>query len=106
MTDPNERKVVPMVRLPDNTMPRAIGEFSWQENDAGLWCAMVLPVAPDGSFVNIPVRRPTSDMVWWHDGNRDAPTFSPSIRQWMPKPDGSTVELWHGYVTAGRMETI
>jgi len=40
-------------------------------------------------------------VVWTWDGNRDAPTCSPSIQSYQPLGEGKTDPHWHGFLTAG-----
>ena len=39
---------------------------------------------------------------WILTGPLDQPTVRPSIRTRSIKPDGTSQEVWHGYLTAGR----
>jgi hypothetical protein len=52
-----------------------------------------------GGFSAIEVKRgqPGGDRVWGWDGNEDKPTLTPSILA----PD-----QWHGYLRAGRLESV
>lgn len=87
----------------------------WDENggDVGDWCFLqddtyLVIRLPEGTddFPNLAVLRikPYADgeqpggagAVWTWDGNREAPTLTPSILH------HSTPE-WHGYLTAGKL---
>jgi len=48
---------------------------------------------------------PEMEGHWQWDGNREAPTLSPSIRVHYQGEDGQDVELWHGFLRAGSLET-
>lgn len=42
---------------------------------------------------------------WTLDGDRDAPTLSPSLRFLEPTSDGSHATHWHGFIRNGVFET-
>lgn len=54
-----------------------------------------------GPFARDPVVSDGRD-TWEWDGNREAPTLTPSILKWQLDKHGKRVgEHWHGYLTAG-----
>jgi len=56
------------------------------------------PGEPDGvDVVNLPIKPEPNGWTW--DGNKDAPTLTPSI---LVKSNGT----WHGYLTAGKLITL
>lgn len=46
---------------------------------------------------------PISDKGWQWNGNKDAPTLTPSI---LVKPYPKWTEGWHGFLTDGKLVTI
>lgn len=55
-----------------------------------------------GELIILPVNIPdVSGKCWGWDGNRDAPTLTPSIRV----GGGKSPEIWHGFLRAGVMVT-
>lgn len=83
-----------------------VGDFTWKEGPDGtryLVCA-VPDRSPRGrdnplDFFCIPV---TGPKAWNWDGDEDAPTITPSIRMSYAL-EGKTIEVWHGFVTAGAL---
>jgi hypothetical protein len=79
------------------------GDFLFRNNDTyicvrwgdGVEDICILPIAREGSN--------PEGKHWIWDGNKDAPTLSPSIlvHGHKGKPD-----QWHGYLRAGILETI
>ena len=73
------------------------GEWQFVDGYTAIWVhapntdAMMglvrLPISPAGSAV---------PPVWQWDGNKEAPTLSPSI---------DVIGVWHGWLRAGKLET-
>lgn len=96
----------PAYREPGSVNP---GDFAWEfdfthfehgakETDLDLTLYICLP--GERMWSPIHVRRgptPASDRVWGWDGNFDKPTVTPSIHH---------PGLWHGYLTAGRFQSV
>lgn len=57
---------------------------------------------PDMSYTRLPL---DGSRGWQWDGNREKPTITPSILQQGTRGDGQVVELWHGLLRAGRLES-
>jgi hypothetical protein len=83
------------MKIDDNRLPKAPGEFAWQINAPSRHLAMMLPC---GDFANLPVNTPNG---WTWDGNEDAPTLTPSIlcRRHVAGSECG----WHGYMTKGEL---
>ena len=65
--------------------------------------ALVEVYGARGTSIYIPIiEREKLPNRWEWDGNKDAPTISPSIRV-MGGENGT--DLWHGYFRAGKLET-
>lgn len=93
---------VTMVQLPNGSMPKNDGEFAWDETET--YCRMMLP---GKHFTNIPTQRAEKATVRWQwNGSLDRPTFTPSVRQFIPRPNGADEELWHGFITDGVMRSV
>lgn len=63
---------------------------------------------PNGSLCTLPIGTGTKPVepdrhTWLWDGNREKPTLSPSV--WHDPRSGSVHE-WHGWIRAGRMESV
>jgi hypothetical protein len=54
-----------------------------------------------GDIVSLPLSG-EGHPVWQWDGNREAPTLSPSILT----KSGDHTERWHGFLRAGKLETV
>lgn len=81
-----------------------VGDWAFDETTAGLiFICIVLPNGtPEGSFVRLPLTPIDSVQNWWEwDGNREAPTISPSINN-MPHWKSAG---WHGFMRAGKLES-
>jgi hypothetical protein len=73
-----------------------VGEFMFDMNDTVLWLNVPHPENRMG-LVRLPiVKGPSTDspMAWGWDGNKEAPTLTPSI---------SVADTWHGYLRAGKL---
>lgn len=97
-----------MTRVDD---PQNPGEFCWtrryrSENDwvrssdtEGVRClAVVLPGDFTRSFLPVEACEAwlNGGVMWWWDGNEDAPTLTPSV-------DCSETGGWHGFIRAGEL---
>jgi hypothetical protein len=63
------------------------------------WYGFPREQAPEmnrGDLVRIPIKLGV-ESNWQWDGNREAPTLSPSV---------NVVGRWHGYLRAGKLETV
>ena len=58
-----------------------------------------------GDILRVPVQSST-EMVWQWDGNREAPTLSPSILIRGGDGNGGRKEYWHGFLRNGKIETV
>lgn len=71
-----------------------IGDWSFSDDNENIWIRY-----PDGSergdIVRLPIQSP-GRKGWEWDGNREAPTLTPSI---------NILVKWHGYMTAGKLVT-
>jgi hypothetical protein len=99
--------------LEDLHMNGVIGDWCICDTNQGLEMFLRYPVPKDdwmneywpdletkGDIVNLPLSgegRP----VWQWDGSREAPTLSPSI---LVRTSGK--ERWHGFLRAGKLETV
>lgn len=59
-----------------------------------------------GNVVRIPLNQPEGvlEKPWQWDGNRKAPTITPSIL--VRFASGGEDQTWHGYLTAGKLITV
>lgn len=60
--------------------------------------------------ISILISQTKSEGVWKWDGNQNKPTLSPSIKTECTIPGetpdkNKTVEIWHGYMRNGRLES-
>lgn len=62
----------------------------------------ILPILKDGE--QLPVDRVITSNPWNWNGNRDAPTLTPSILHW-GNGKGSPA-TWHGYLTDGKLVEV
>jgi hypothetical protein len=73
-----------------------LGDWAFAENDSHIFIRLPRPGTDRGEVSAIPLKPvpdPNED-DWQWDGNREAPTLTPSIN-W--------VGVWHGYLTAGKL---
>lgn len=98
------RESLDMVRFPDCSDADVIG------GAPGAFCWMVPGPARVGTYRHLCMRLPGGSVgvvpvegphAWIWDGDEDRPTLSPSVLQ----RDHDGVELWHGFIRAGRMES-
>jgi hypothetical protein len=78
------------------------GAFYWDEQDGNVIGICML--LPDGGYCRLPL---DGSRGWRWDGNREKPTITPSILQ--SARDGETgqdIELWHGFMRVGRLESV
>lgn len=87
-----------------------VGDWCFHEADQDLFLFLRYPVkdeqwlafyaeAPElnrGDVTMLPLSG-EGHLVWQWDGNREAPTLSPSI---------NVIGRWHGYLRAGKLETV
>ncbi len=73
-----------------------IGDWSFTEGETHIF----LKEPPGGEIAALPIRGrfQTEYATWEWDGNREAPTLSPSIL--------SRTTGWHGYMRAGQLESV
>lgn len=82
-----------------------IGDWAFDDDEAHI--LLMLPGrefgdAREGSFAALPIKPDDRRPSWAWDGNREAPTLTPSIlHHWDAGPEGAGE--WHGYLTAGRL---
>lgn len=80
------------------------GAFYFIEGERGSLCiAIVVPGETEPRNLPILLGR-KADRHWEWDGNREQPTLSPSISARRADPQMS--ELWHGFLRAGRLESV
>lgn len=104
---------MPMTRLPGETFPKNLGEFSWRmvEHASGSMLrylvvnlngttVVALPVAGTPGH-SAPDENPHAGhaMKWGWNGDENSPTLTPSVRV----RDSSPVELWHGFIVDGEL---
>ena len=75
-----------------------VGNWTFDKDDQ-----TILIVMPDGKIAGLPLspeagRKFHDGSHWNWDGNRDAPTITPSILD--------VVTGWHGYMRAGQLESV
>lgn len=81
--------------------------FVGDENRLDLWLRYPCSDNPRGDFVRLPViQRDGPEKCWQWDGNREAPTLSPSILVNGGDGQGGRKEKWHGFLRAGKLETV
>jgi hypothetical protein len=72
------------------------GEWEFANDYTAIW--IHVPAVDDNLFglVRIPISPTGSSVppVWQWDGNKEAPTLSPSI---------NVVNIWHGWLRAGKL---
>jgi hypothetical protein len=74
-----------------------VGDWCFTNEDSFLWLRY-----PDGSecgdLVHLPISRdPQATRGWFWNGDREAPTLEPSI---------NVIGKWHGFLRAGKLETV
>jgi hypothetical protein len=75
-----------------------LGDWAFAEGDSHIFIRLPRPGTDRGEVSAIPLSpAPQPDVDDWQwDGNREAPTLTPSIN-W--------VGVWHGYLRAGQLVT-
>lgn len=103
----SDKPPVPLRRAADGTSPFDLNEGEWVwwriANRPLPHFAFRLPGHPE--FASIPVRdhgTPAQDRVWDFDGNMDAPTLTPSIKQ----IGGDGREVCHGHIIEGEWRPV
>lgn len=81
-----------------------IGDWYFVNNDSEIMLRHPDPSDKErGTIVNLPLYKEGEpklrEPAWLWDGNREAPTLSPSIRTFDNEGD-----RWHGYLKAGKLE--
>lgn len=99
MTEKRNAKavLVPDIDEPDGLAPGTFEFFAAPESDAPIGMIFKCPCGcGDMSAVDFDVvpRTPDDPHRWHWDGNREAPTLSPSLNK-------TTGCKWHGFLTAG-----
>jgi len=82
-----------------------VGDWAFLNDDTyiairlheGEWGMCILPIVKQGE--THPKQKP-----WTWDGNKEAPTLSPSILHWGNGKDKPA--SWHGYLRAGKLEVV
>jgi len=87
------------LRTVDDLLENGVaGDWAFAPDDAKLY--LRVPIDPDhpmGDFVGLPIGGAGKGYPAWNwDGNREAPTLTPSI---------NVIGVWHGYLRAGKLET-
>jgi len=77
---------------------REVGNWAFSESGGA-----ILIVMPDGKIAGLPLTAEAGERLhdgshWNWDGNREAPTITPSILD--------VVTGWHGYMRAGQLESV
>lgn len=70
------------------------GDFCFSEDDDHLY--IILPGGKHPDAIGIQRGEPGGHRVWGWDGNREAPTLTPSIH---------SPGQWHGHLRAGKLES-
>lgn len=86
-----------LVKGPEQAHKHGPGAFWFWHNDKRV--GIILPGGEVGCIT-------LGGNGWTWDGNREKPTFNPSILstiEW--GPDREHIELWHGFMRAGRLES-
>lgn len=81
--------------LDDLSSNGQLGDWCFYNDDKDMFLRY-----PDGSergdIVHLYINHPEKTPSWQWDGNREAPTLSPSI---------NVIGRWHGWLRAGKLET-
>lgn len=77
------------------------GAFFWMVEDDRRTMVFHLPGEEGPRAIQVRPGQGDGNGIWGWDGNEDAPTLQPSILAW-DRNQGERVEVWHGYLTAGR----
>lgn len=81
--------------------------FVGDENHLSMWLRYPCSEDSRGGFVRLPViNKDLPAQCWQWDGNREAPTLSPSILINGGDGKGGRKEKWHGFLRAGKLETV
>ncbi len=96
----------------DLTENGEIGDWAFIRDDS--YICICYPVAssypeepPLRDYVAIPINKPDPNshtkIFWTWDGNKDAPTITPSIRV---LGGSGQPDVWHGFLTAGKLTSV
>ncbi len=78
-----------------------VGDWAFLKHDSHI--AIMLHEGMGG--VAVLAIKPRSDQAYWYwDGDREAPTLSPSILHY--GKGRKEPPTWHGYLRAGQLETV
>lgn len=80
------------------------GDWCFAKNDTVLW--LRYPTKDENDFlpiVHLNVTPSQESPCWNFDGNKEAPTLSPSIRI---RGGHKVVERWHGFLRNGKLITV
>lgn len=94
-----------------------VGDWSFLENEQGLHIFLRHPRKEQeifgdearGEIVHLPIRigeSISSPVCWGWNGNREAPTITPSILVYGGDGNGGRTEYWHGFLTDGKLVTV
>jgi len=77
-------------------------QFVDSSNVDDAWIYIVIPNGtPEGSLAQLPLVPSTTDSWQW-DGNKEAPTLTPSI---LHHEHVGNPQSWHGYMTKGELKS-
>ena len=93
-----------MLRKHDDLDKFEIGDWCFVNNDTRIWLLCPSQVDEHGDLVNLPVHLSGTHSAasWEWDGNREAPTLSPSI---LNHGRAGEPARWHGFLRAGKLVT-
>ena len=81
-----------------------VGDWCFANGDTVLWLVVPDPknlVSPGKNHVHLHVTPSEKTPCWEFDGNKEAPTLSPSIRV-----GSRDDERWHGYLRGGKLISL
>lgn len=80
-----------------------IGDWAFTDEDT--YIALRIGADPDRDFCILPIKPTPDGRAFWNwDGNREAPTLTPSILHWGNGRDEPAT--WHGYLRDGKLESV
>ncbi|MEN6481297.1 MAG: DUF6527 family protein [Anaerolineaceae bacterium] len=94
-----------------------VGDWSFLENKDGMHIFLRHPRKEQeifgdearGEIVHLPIRigeSIASPAIWGWNGNKEAPTITPSILIFSGDGNGGRREQWHGFLTDGKLVTV
>lgn len=75
-----------------------VGDWAFSNDGINLWFRYPDLNHPNDNFVRCNIKPTEKDTTCWQwDGNREAPTLTPSV---------NVIGHWHGYLRVGKLETV